>query len=422
MVNEEISLEKMKGNLYDPLFPYDWKEASLYSLARWINGLAFRDFQFSVKGLPVIKIAEIKGGLSSQTKFTEQSFDESVRIKPGDLLFSWSGQPETSIDAFRWCGIAGWLNQHIFRVIPKEGINQTFLFYLLKYLKPNFIGIARNKQTTGLGHVTKRDLENIKIAYPSFAVQCKIAYILGALDDKIEVNRQINETLDMMVCNLFKDWFIDFGPVRAKMQGLEPYLQDDLWQAFPEHLDDKGKPAGWEIQHVSKFLSLMYGKSLPARNRRIGDVPVYGSGGITGVHDKALITEQAIIVGRKGTVGSLYWESRPCFPIDTVFYVKPKLPLAFCYYLLSNLPLRAMNTDAAVPGLNRENVYRLEFSTPSPKLVSSFTKIADKIRERMNACARESEILSQIRDALLPKLMSGEIQIQDAERIIGDQA
>ena len=117
--------------LYRPQFPDHWERRPLYSLAQWVNGLAFRNIQFSTAGMPVIKIAEIKGGISDQTKFTKQSFDESVRIRPGDLLFSWSGQPETSIDVFWWHGPVGWLNQHIFRVTTDPRVDETFFYYLL---------------------------------------------------------------------------------------------------------------------------------------------------------------------------------------------------------------------------------------------------------------------------------------------------
>ncbi len=151
--------------LYHPRFPEHWKRQSLHSLAEWVNGLAFRKIQFAPTGKPIIKIAETKDGISSQTKFTQQTFDESVHVSDGDLLFSWSGQPESSIDAFWWRGQDGWLNQHIFKVSPNAEVDRTFFFYILRYLKPNFVGIARNKQTTGLGHVTRRDLENIEVAY-----------------------------------------------------------------------------------------------------------------------------------------------------------------------------------------------------------------------------------------------------------------
>jgi type I restriction enzyme S subunit len=166
MAGEVLESARMNGWPYLALFPDDWERRDLYSLAQWVNGIAFRDIQFSPLGKSVIKVAEIKGGVTGQTKFTEQVFDESVHIRAGDLLFSWSGQPETSIDVFWWRGSDGWLNQHSFRVTPAETVDRTFFFYLLRYLRPNFVAIARNKQTTGLGHVTRADLKRIQAAIP----------------------------------------------------------------------------------------------------------------------------------------------------------------------------------------------------------------------------------------------------------------
>src|SRR5882724_397161 len=102
-----VTLENLSEDtswLYRPAFPDDWDRHGLYSLARWVNGLAFRDSQFSSAGRPIIKIAEIKGGFSGQTRFTQETFAEDVLVRPGDMLFSWSGQPETSIDVFWWRG------------------------------------------------------------------------------------------------------------------------------------------------------------------------------------------------------------------------------------------------------------------------------------------------------------------------------
>ncbi|HHK60821.1 MAG TPA: restriction endonuclease subunit S, partial [Desulfobacterales bacterium] len=177
------------SQLYKPVFPTHWRRSPLYDLADWANGLSFRNTQFSPTGKPIIKISEIKYGISDQTKFTTECFDDSVHISNGDMLFSWSGQPETSIDVFWWRGPDGWLNQHIFKVTQKPHIDRIFFFYLLRYLRPNFVAIARNKQTTGLGHVTKRDLQRIEAAYPeNIDEQRAIARILGTLDDKIELN------------------------------------------------------------------------------------------------------------------------------------------------------------------------------------------------------------------------------------------
>ena len=249
------------GHYYHPPFPRQWDRMPLYSMARWVNGLAFRNITFSSSavGRPVIKISELKGGISGQTKFTCQNFDESVRVHAGDLLFSWSGQPETSIDAFWWRGPKGWLNQHIFRVIPSAEIDTVFFFYLLKYLKPNFISIARNKQTTGLGHVTKRDLQKIDAALPDLREQRAIAHVLGALDDKIELNRRMNETLEAMARALFQSWFVDFDPVRAKMEGRDTGLPKEIADLFPDRLVDSemGRiPWGWRTDTLDAIASL----------------------------------------------------------------------------------------------------------------------------------------------------------------------
>lgn len=255
-------------------------------------------------------------------------------------------------------------------------------------------------------------LEAIRIPRMGRA-ESHIAAIIGALDDKIELNRRMNETLEASARALFRDWFVDFGPTRAKAEGRPAYLAPDLWSLFPDRLGDDGLPEGWPLVAVRDHLELKYGKSLPARDRTAGAFPVYGSGGQSGTHCEAIVRGPAVIVGRKGTVGSLFWEDRDCYPIDTAFYVAPKLSLAFCYELLAAFPLRDMNTDAAVPGLNRENVYRLELANPPTELIVAFDGLAREIRARMSCNDAESRTLAETRDALLPKLMSGAIRVRE---------
>ena len=271
-------------------------------------------------------------------------------------------------------------------------------------------------------------IEDILVPLPPIFEQCAIAHILGTLDDKIELNRRANETLEAMARTLFKAWFVDFEPVRAKLEGhwqrgdSLPGLPAHLYDLFPDRLVDSelGEvPEGWRIGRISDYLSLAYGTSLPAGSRNSGNVPVYGSGGITGFHDVALVTGEAVIVGRKGTVGSLYWEQFSSFPIDTVFYVQPLVPLPFCYHLLESRPLRDMNTDAAVPGLNRQNVYRLEVASPPQALVDTFSFLARRLRNQIFALQNETRHLTSLRDTLLPRLISGELRVPDAERIVG---
>ena len=144
-------------------------------------------------------------------------------------------------------------------------------------------------------------------------------------------------------------------------------------------------------------------------------MPVYGSGGITGFHNTPLVTHGSIIVGRKGTVGSLYWEDDPFFPIDTTYYVRPlAAPLTFCFYTMQILGLEKMNTDAAVPGLNRENVYRLELVLPDSVTLQQFDIQATTLRKAIRANSGENKSLADLRDILLPKLLTGELSVTDA--------
>lgn len=171
------------------------KQMPLYDLANWKNCLAFKNIHFSGTGLPVIKIAELKNGITAQTQYTNQAFEKDVFLQQGDMLFSWSGNPETSIDVFWYDLPDGWLNQHIFKVTPKDGIDKYFLFYLLKSLKPKFTAIASNKQTTGLGHVTVKDLKELIIDVPDVETQRAIGNYLYSIDRKVELNAKVNDNL-----------------------------------------------------------------------------------------------------------------------------------------------------------------------------------------------------------------------------------
>jgi type I restriction enzyme S subunit len=123
---------------------------------------------------------------------------------------------------------------------------------------------------------------------------------------------------------------------------------------------------------------LNYGKSLPERDRKEGEYPVYGSSGITGFHNEPLVSGPGIILGRKGSIGTVYFSSKDFFPIDTVYYVTPavdEVDLRYSYYLLKSLPLKSLNSDAAVPGLNREIAYSVEIKLPSISAQKSIVEV-----------------------------------------------
>lgn len=233
---------------------------------------------------------------------------------------------------------------------------------------------------------------------------------------------------------VFRDWFVDFGPCKRKAEGatdplqimghivMEPGRASQLANMFPDEVSGDGLPEGWGERRVGEILELAYGKALRKEERSPGPFPVYGSGGITGSHDTALVRGPAIVVGRKGTVGSLFWEDKDIHPIDTAYYVESTRPMIYCYYLLQTLGLEHMNTDAAVPGLNRGNVYRLLVPAAPSGAINEFAKLVEPWRKRISLTVAEQRTLAATRDLLIPKLMSGEIHLREAEEHLEEVA
>src|SRR5690554_3758430 len=166
--------------------PEGWDALPLYETAEYVNGAAFKatDFSEDRSGLPIVKIAELKQGVSATTQFTNGTFRERYQIESGDVLYSWSGSPETSLEVFRRFGGKGWLNQHIFKLNFHETHNKHFAFFLLRQIKPLLIRTAQQKQTTGLGHITVADMKRIKIPYPDQRLVSRFSEAVGPIYDR----------------------------------------------------------------------------------------------------------------------------------------------------------------------------------------------------------------------------------------------
>ena len=200
-IDEEIEInKKINDNLLQQamtLFVHTFiddppcgESRPLYDFADYINGAAFKQDDYSASGLPIIKIAELKNGITDSTQFFAGDKGEKYLIHDKDILFSWSGNPDTSIDIFIWASGDAILNQHTFNVKSKEGF-RWFVYLMLKYFKPQFTQIASNKQTTGLGHVTATDLKRLTFIYDR---------------DKIaSFEETIEPTMEMMFNNILEN-------------------------------------------------------------------------------------------------------------------------------------------------------------------------------------------------------------------------
>jgi type I restriction enzyme S subunit len=169
----------------------------VYEVATFINGAAYKSFQPNAdrRGRPIIKIAELKSGVTSQTAYSDVQMPDKYLIATGDILFAWSGNPDTSIDTFVWVHEPAWLNQHIFRVLPAVLSGRAYVLQLLKFLRPVFAELARNKQTTGLGHVTVADLKRLHVAMPSAPLVARFEGLVGPIQARAFANEQQALTL-----------------------------------------------------------------------------------------------------------------------------------------------------------------------------------------------------------------------------------
>ena len=294
-----------------------------------------------------------------------------------------------------------------------HGNDPEFSSYLLRTI--DFYSCSDKSSVPG---VNRNDLHRIPVLRPPLAEQRAIAKILGALDDKIELNRRMNATLEAMARALFQSWFVDFDPVRAKLDGRPPANLDPATAAlFPTIFQDSPLgliPQDWEVRTLGEAIELVYGKPLKAEDRKDGSIVVYGANGPVGWHNEKLVSGPGIVVGRKGNPGVVTWSSGDFFPIDTTFYVIPTgrcMSLYFLYHALSLHGLAKLSADSAVPGLNRNHAYMSKQLMPPIDVLKAFDAHQAPIFEAIQANIHESRTLATLRDTLLPKLLSGELSV-----------
>ena len=360
-----------------------------------------------------------RGGLAF---IGERHADElrNVEVFEEDVLLNITGDSVARVCQVAQDVLPARVNQHVAIIRPDSvNLDAGYLrYYLTSPEMQNLLlswagsGGTRNALTKGM-------IESLEISLPPLPEQHAIARILGVLDDKIELNRRMNETLEQMARAMFQDWFVDFGPVRAKLEGREPYLPPGLWGLFPDRLADSDLgqiPEGWGVKALGELLELAYGKALKAGDRKGGDIPVFGSNGQVGWHDKKLVAGPGIVVGRKGNPGVVTWAHSDFFPIDTAFYVVPvmKTPcLHFLLYALAGQDLPSVAADSAVPGLNRNLAYMNKQIVPDRLIMDAFSHHIAPIFDRRQRLEEQSRSLAAQRDVLLPRLVSGEIGVNE---------
>ena len=373
-----------------------WPRTKVKHLAEYITVgfVGSMSHLFCDDGVPLLRGQNIKpysldlSNLKFISLETHRKWKKSALL-PGDVAIVRVGYPGTACVIPEGIGNLNAASLVIVRP-DKKLLDSKFFCYVINspWGKSQVLGRLVGSAQQVFNTQTAADLE---IPAPPLPIQRKIAGILSAYDDLIENNLRRIKILEEMAQSLFREWFVHFrfpGHESAKL------VDSPLGQI----------PKGWEVKKLEQILELKYGKALKKEDRRDGQYPVFGSSGIVGTHDTSLTKGPGIVVGRKGNVGSVFWSDEDFFVIDTAYFVKSHLPLRFLFYLLPTLNF--INSDAAVPGLSRQQAYTLETIVPPTDLLFKFCTLADSFEKQASMHRRQNQNLRRTRDLLLPKLLS----------------
>ena len=403
------------SELYNICSSFSGNLCSLFEIATWKNGLPFKKINISDSGIPIIKIAELKNGISGTTSYTNQIFGEEVHLHKGDLLFSWSGNPETSIDIFKFELEEGWLNQHIFKITPDEKkVDRDYFYFMMKYLKPRFVQIATNKQTTGLGHVTVADIKRITITLPCIEFQKKLVSYLKPLDDKIRLNMKINENLEQQAQTLYSAWFENFIPFCGEIpSNWNAGFLGDIAKICTSSFNPTKNP-GVKLEHYS----------IPAFDEN--KYPVFETSNDI-KSNKYILSSSSVLASKLNPETKRIW--RPlcitsyavCSTEFIVFETMNPLMKDFVYSIIDSAEFynwMCSHTTGSTNSRQRTTPTKtLEFKIiiPPENVIKDFCSIVTPMYDLIAANSMEIQRLSKLRDALLPKLMSGEINVSSVQ-------
>ncbi|WP_316793731.1 restriction endonuclease subunit S [Pedobacter frigoris] len=391
-----------------------WKEVRLGDLITTKKGFAFKSGWYVKFGIPVVRVSDFTENSISQDSIfyvAESIASEysTVKLDHKDIIIqtvgSWQHNPASIVGKVVRVPsnlTSSLLNQNAVKLIPNQRIFKDFLYYRLKedsfkYHNLNFAQGAANQAS-----VTLETIKCFKFSLPPLETQRKISSILSGYDDLIENNLKRIKILEEMVQQTYEEWF-----VRMRFPGY------DTSTGSAAVIGEDGLPEGWEKVKLREMLALNYGKALKQDVRVEGNYNVYGSSGVVGTHNEYLVNGPSLIIGRKGNVGSVYYEPNSFYPIDTVYYVTTRYSLYFLYYSIRNL--KFINNDAAVPGLNRDAAYFKEVLKPSVTVMNYFQNYCESRYELIHNLQSQNQRLREVRDILLPRLMMGIIDVEKME-------
>jgi type I restriction enzyme S subunit len=380
----------------------DWRDVTLADVCSSVDYGYTASSSLEVVGPKFLRITDIAGPSLDWVDVPYCEIDdrafEKFRLVEGDIVVArtgatvgygrWVSPPEPSVFA-----------SYLVRFRPSDDVSARFIGHVVESSAYKEF-VKRSAGGAAQPNANAKVLGSFPFRLPDRASQDRIVSLVQPIDDLIENNRRRIALVEKMAQTIYREWFVHF-----RYRGHE---KDEL---VDSHLGPS--PAGWRAARLGDVIELRYGKALKASARKGGPVAVVGSSGVVGWHNESLVSGPAVVVGRKGNVGSVMWIQGESWPIDTTYYVTTDLPLHFIYRMLSEIEF--IDSHAAVPGLSRDQAYSIDVLRPDIEVAALFEDTASELSAIGSVLERQAAVLSRVRDALLPKLITGAIDVSNLD-------
>lgn len=386
------------------------KRAVLGELCDFFNGGAWSDKEYVNAGIPVLKVTNCKStgfqldGLNYLSEKSREKYKKNELVI-GDVIIATVGSHPNLIEsaAGRSCIVNSqvegfYLNQNAVcvRTKDKKVLSQKYLGYLCKCADFQHYIQSRGRGAANQMRIAISSIKEYSFTLPDIQNQNYIADILSAYDDLIENNQKQIKLLEEAARRLYKEWFVDLR--------------------FPGHENTKivdGVPEGWNRTNINEILTFHRGYDLTKNEMKAGRYPVVGSTTVIGYHNEFKIKGPGIVTGRSGSLGKYQFIWDNFWPHNTSLYISDYKDhnIFFVYSLLQTVDFASLNNGGAIPTLNRNVLSNIEVIEPTDELQEMFAKIAEPQYQKIKNLEKQNDRLKTARDLLLPKLMSGEVEV-----------
>jgi type I restriction enzyme S subunit len=388
-----------------------WETVPLGTLAQFRNGINYNKDNFG-RGIKIINVKDFQDYLVPKYKDLNEINPEGIireesLLQDGDIIFVRSnGNRELIGRSLFICGLQQRVTHSAFTIrvhFKSDCVLPQFYAYLFR---TSLIRQALSAYGSGtnISNLNQEILSNLQVPLPPLQVQKRIVGVLSVYDDLIENNTQRIKILEEMAQELYREWFVKFrfpGHETVKM------VESELEMV----------PEGWEVGTLKDALILQRGFDLPTKKREEGNIPIYAATGIVGTHNEAKVKSPCVVTGRSGSIGTVIYVDEDFWPLNTTLWVKDfrRATPIYAFYLLKGLDLSSFNSGAAVPTLNRNDIHGLPVILPSFELLKRFNQYIIPIFSQKKILKEKNANLRRTRDLLLPKLISGNQNVESLD-------